>query len=86
MNDPLVSFRKKYISDEEGPVDTIHPEIIRCSPSHSKIGDSLAVRPKKNISARVSPVKDSDKETSQHLIIPKVPASSSSETLTGKYV
>ncbi|KAJ8955431.1 hypothetical protein NQ318_003529, partial [Aromia moschata] len=47
---------------------------------HTKVGDTLAPPPSKGVSIRVDSAKDTSQ--SQHLTIPKVAASSSSETLT----
>ncbi|KAJ8918692.1 hypothetical protein NQ315_015012 [Exocentrus adspersus] len=70
------------LTDEEESQDVVQPKIIRHSPTHSKVGETLAPPTSKGVSIRVDPAKDTDTEPSQHLTIPKVAASSSSETLT----
>ncbi|KAJ8927238.1 hypothetical protein NQ314_020317 [Rhamnusium bicolor] len=67
---------------EEESQEAVQPKVVRHSPTHSKVGDTLAPPTSKGVSIRVDSAKDTDKEICQHLTIPKVAASSSSETLT----
>ncbi|CAH1153713.1 unnamed protein product [Phaedon cochleariae] len=68
---------------EEESQEQAQPRIIKYSPTHhSRLGDTLAPPSAKAVSIRVESANDGPEEETTHLTIPKVAASSSSETLT----
>lgn len=76
------------VREQSGTSDQLHPRIIKHSPTqhvHTKPVEPINIPTQKLISIRVEKMQDSD-NSNCHLSIPKVTASSSSETLTGKNI